>query len=358
MLLLCIVMGVGAQAEVKKHTPKYMPRHTAKYTARAHSATSAHTKAKPSAAHVKTLDKIVAMVNSDIITSLELQQAIDTARMQMQQANASIPSAKILKRQVLEQSIMKSLQLQMAKRSGIQIDSLRLNAAIAQIAQSNHMSLADFRIQVQQHGIDYAQYRKQIRDQLAIMQLQQSAVGSSVRVSQQEINIAYLQQQKKQPLQYHIGDILIPLPDTPSAKQLQAAQRKAAVITRRLRAPRANFKKIAAEVSSNQQALQGGDMGWLTTTSMPTLFEPVVTRLAVGGVSEPLRAANGYHILKLFARKAAPGGATKKQVEMQLRQRKYEENLALWLQQMRDSAYVKVLLPGYKDLSTKNSYID
>jgi peptidyl-prolyl cis-trans isomerase SurA len=93
-------------------------------------------------------------------------------------------------------------------------------------------------------------------------------------------------------------------------------------------------------------------MGWSTLTDMPELFVPAVKKLRAGQVSVPLRAGNGFHILKLFSTKRSQGKITKNQVEQQLRQRKFQENLSLWLQQLRDSAYIKIMVPGYKSLES------
>ena len=177
-------------------------------------------------------------------------------------------------------------------------------------------------------------------------------VGRSINVTPQEVKIAQQQMQALQPMSYHVGDILIPLPENPTAQQLQAAQSKARAVLAKLKAPGADFKKVAVSTSAGAQVFKGGDMGWLTVADMPSLFVPVVTKLQVGQVSAPLRAPNGLHLLTVFARRAVHGHTSKQEIEMQLRQRKFQENLALWLQQLRDTAYVKVMLPGYKSLSS------
>lgn len=306
----------------------------------------------PVGTKVQLVDKIIAIVNDKIITESQWRQAVIAARQQLKASATAAPSARVLRRQVLDQLILKSLQLQMASRAGIKITATQVNNALQSIAQKNNATLSQLRDQVEASGMNYRNYRQRIRDQLTIMQLQRVAVGQSINVTSQEVNTAMLQLRRTLPLQYHLGDILIPLPETPTAPQLQAGRSKAQHIATQLRQPRANFKKIAAANSANSQAFKGGDMGWLTLTDMPEVFVPVVKKLPLNGVSQPFRAPNGFHILKLFARKPISKKISKAQVEAQLRQRKFQESLALWLQQLRDTAYVKVMVPEFKSLGS------
>ncbi len=307
---------------------------------------------KPKATVEQPLDQIVAIVNNDIISQQQLQQEVAAARLQIRQAKAAMPSTQVLHKQVLEQLILKSIQLQLAKRASIQVSPAQVQNAIQTVAKNNRMTVSQLKQQLALTGMSYAHYKQQIKQQIKISQLQQMMVGRSVNVTPQEVKIAQQQMQALQPLSYHVGDILISLPENPTAQQLQAAQSKARAVLAKLKAPGADFKKVAVSTSAGAQVFKGGDMGWLTVADMPSLFVPVVTKLQVGQVSAPLRAPNGLHLLTVFAQRAVHGHASKQEIEMQLRQRKFQENLALWLQQLRDTAYVKVMLPGYKSLSS------
>ena len=262
------------------------------------------------ASHVKTtaanaeqtqlLDKILAVVNSSVITQNDLDEQIKIVKMQLQHAKAKIPSNSVLRKQVLQQMIDQDLQLQAADKLNIVIDNDTLNKAIMDIAKQNNMTLAQLRQSVLQQGIDYQRFRNEVRDELIISRIQVRAVKPRVQVSAQEVDnflTAFKQIEQKQ-LEYQVKDIVINLPDTPSPDEIAQTQAKAQDLVTQLKKG-ADFDSIAAQNSSGEQALSGGDLGWRNLARLPTVFAEQIVQMKKGDIAGPIRTSNGFHIIKL-----------------------------------------------------------
>lgn len=247
-----------------------------------------------------TLDSVVAVVNTDVITQSELNAAIKLAQNELQQTNTPQPSDQQLKMQVLNQLIDHKIELQTASRMGITVSEDQLDQAISNIAAKNKLTVAQLRDALAQQGINFSGYRKQIKEQMIIQQLMQRAVASSINISPQDVknaqNSPYVLAQKHDA--YHVDDILISLPDEPSSAQVQAAYTKAQSIVVQLQKG-ANFKTLAAANSDGTEAMKGGDLGWRSLEELPTVFAAKVVDMNPGDVAGPIRTGNGVHVIKL-----------------------------------------------------------
>ncbi len=255
---------------------------------------------RPKAAPIVPLDRIVAIVNNNVITESQLEQRILLIKEQMERGNVPIPSNKVLRHQVLQRMIDGSLQLQIADRLKLKVDNATLNKAIASIAQQNKMSISAFKKALESDGIRYSDFRKEIRDEILISRAQQRAVEPHIKVTPQEVN-TFLKTYKSQENKnqgYHLRDILITLPDSPSPDEVKTARQQAQSLMTQLKNG-ANFQKLAVSESSGQEALQGGDLGWRNIARLPSVFADKVAKMKPGQVAGPIRTANGFHIIKL-----------------------------------------------------------
>lgn len=302
----------------------------------------------------QTLDSIVAIVDDDIITRSELNNALASARRQISQRGTTAPPLDILQRQVLERLIVDQLQVRAAERNGIVIDDPTLNAAVESIAQRNNLSLSQLRQAVEKDGISYPKYREQIRRELMGNRLRQRVIDSNIQVSEQEITNLLnargnVQGNNASGGEYHIAQILIGVPEGASPEQVESARSKAEQVLSQLRQG-ADFKQLAVAMSDGRQALEGGDLGWRTRQQLPTLFSNVVPGLQVGAVSDLIRSPSGFHIVKLLASRgsssdaAAGSEAERLAIREQLLRRKSEEEWELWLRRLRDETYVEIRL--------------
>lgn len=252
------------------------------------------------AAEPQLLDYIVAVVNEDVIVHSELQQQIEDTQQKLREQNIPIPPKKELKQQVLEHLIITKLQLQLAERLGITLDEETLNATLRDIAAQNNSDLTQFRNKLAQSGYRYEDFRQHIREKLLIQKLQQRQVVNRINVSEQEIKhfLANQSQQGHNNEEYHLLHILIATSEAPAPEEIEARHQKARQVIEKLKQG-ADFKATAVAVSDSRQALEGGDLGWMKAGEMPSLFEGMVPKMAVGEIKGPIRNASGFHIIQL-----------------------------------------------------------
>ena len=249
----------------------------------------------------ETVESIVAVVNDDVITRTELDNRLRAVKDQLKNRPSPLPPDAVLEKQVLDRMILASLQLQLADHNGIRVDDDTLNHTIERIAEDNKLSLSEFRAVLEKEGYDFATFREDIRREILISRVQQRQVNDRIQVTEQEIDnfLAAQRAQGNTGAEYHLGHILISVPDAASAERIQAARQRAEDVLTRLRSG-ANFQETAIAVSDGQQALQGGDLGWRKLGELPTLFVDPVSQMKTGDVSGLIRSPSGFHIIKLI----------------------------------------------------------
>lgn len=246
------------------------------------------------------IEGIAAIVNDEIITSLELEKEIRGLKADLQRQRIGIPGDDVLRRQVLDRMVIMRIQLQNAKRRNILIDDSALNSAIESIASQNKMELPEFRQALQSTGFDYADYRERIRQEMVIGQLQKREVSNRVVVTEQEIELFIANQavQESDKEEYRLEHILVSIPEAASSEQIQKAREKALAILAEVRGG-ANFAQTAIAKSEGQQALSGGDLGWRKREQIPGLFADQLDGMEVGTINDLIRSPSGYHIIHL-----------------------------------------------------------
>ena len=258
------------------------------------------------------VDRIVAVVEDDVIMSSELTHRITMLKAKLAGQSTQLPSDQVLQRQVLERMIVEQLQLQLAQRSGLKVTDEALRGSMQQLARNNGMDLDAFRRAVQAEGISPAQFRQDLRNEMIIGRLRNAAVSSQVKVTDREVEHFMATQGKdyfEQGKQFHLAHILVATPEFPVSAQIQAAQEKAMRVVKDIHAG-LDFRQAALTTSSGTQALNGGDLGWRKLSQIPTLFVDEVKTMKAGEVRGPLRSPSGFHILKLVGVK----GATEKHI--------------------------------------------
>jgi len=245
------------------------------------------------------LDGIAVVVNDEVITLRELDNRVHDYAIQLHINTASSQDMAALKKQVLEHMIQNRIQLQQAARLGIKIDDVSLNRMLVALAESNKLSLDQLRTRVEAEGMDFARFREQTREDLIIKQLQQREVADKVSVTDQEIKqfIANSSENSKNQ-RYHINHILIATPQTAKPEDISKAQKKAELLYQSLKAGQV-FADAAIKNSDGRNALQGGDLGWHTSSELPESFVQVLHTMKDGDISQPIRSASGFHIIKL-----------------------------------------------------------
>ena len=243
------------------------------------------------------LDRIVAVVNDGVILQSQLDQTMATIAHQITSSGGRLPPQNVLEKQVLQRLILNQLLIQKARDNGVRVSDDQVDAAVANIAEQNKMSVPQMQAAMQQQGVDYASFRQQLRDQLLVREVQQQVMQSNAQVSDAEIDNLIASPAFKQG-EVHLARILVGLPEGASAQQIEAAQAKADKIAGELKAGK-DFAALAVSDSSAPEALDGGDLGWRRVDELPPAVQQIVNSLQEGGYTEPLRDASGFTILKL-----------------------------------------------------------
>lgn len=251
-------------------------------------------------AEPEILDRIVVVVDKSVITQSELDNRLQAISLRAQAAGMRLPSRDVLQKQVLDQLISETLQLNMADRYGVETLDSDINAAIADILQKQKLTEAQLKAELAREGLTYAEFRANIGRDMKISNISQGVVRGRIRISEQEIS-NFLKSADAQfwvSPDYRLGHILVALPPSPNKEQTAEAERKAERIYKQLQNG-AKFEELAIAESSGPSALKGGDLGFRKTADLPTLFAEIAPTLEVGDVSPPARSQAGFHILKL-----------------------------------------------------------
>tara|TARA_B100001093_G_scaffold350652_1_gene335165 strand:+ start:1392 stop:2702 length:1311 start_codon:yes stop_codon:yes gene_type:complete len=251
-------------------------------------------------AKIELIDRVVAVVDSGVIMESQLNSRVEEILLRLKNDKAELPPLNLLEEQVLDRLIIEEIQLQLAERAGIKISDSELNQTLSRVSAQNNLSLDDFRIKLEEEGSSYRSFRDTIRKELIIQRVQRGKVGAKVDISEQEIENFINSEEGKSQLaeQYNVQHILLSVKSGLTEKEISEIENNANSLIERLDNGE-GFEKLAASYSSGQNALEGGFLGWRTSSELPSLFAEVVTDLKVGTVAKPFRSGAGFHILKL-----------------------------------------------------------
>ncbi len=260
--------------------------------------------ARPAAAG--DIDRILVVVNDDVITETELADRLAQTKKQLAAEKIKTPPDDILRKQLLDRMVLERLQLQLAAQTGIRVSEADVDQAIETIARRNKLNVEEFGKALTRSGIDVAAHRAQTRDQLIIQQLLEREINNRVTVTENEVAhfLENPQNRADMDVTYNLSHILIGIPESASPEAIQAAKKRAEDILRQLKAG-GDFEQIAVSYSQGADALKGGGLGWKKPGELPELFLGALKNLSPGDVSEILRSPNGFHILKLNDKRGA-----------------------------------------------------
>lgn len=277
-------------------------------TALACAAASAQPAAQAAAAAARTparqADYIVAIVNNELVTQVELDQRIARARLDALRTGARLPPDAELRKQVLDALIEERVVVTYARDSGLKVDEPELDRAVANVAAANKLTLDKLQDRLKAEGIDYARFRANLRDQMLAERVREREVISRIRVTDAEIDnaVAARQGQMAASSEMNIAQILVTVPENASPEVVAERREKALAALARVRGGEP-FELVAKAVSEDANKDKGGEIGAKPADRLPDLFVNAVKPLAVGAVTaEPVRSGAGFHILKLLSR--------------------------------------------------------
>lgn len=248
-------------------------------------------------------DRIVALVNDEVITLVELRGRLAQVERQLAQQKTPLPDRDLLAKQVLERMIVERLQLQLARDTGTRVDDAMVDRALGRIADANRLSMSQFRAALEQDGISWERFREEVRSEILIARLREREVENRIAVSEGEIdNYLATPERSAAAEEFLVSHILLRAPEQASPESLSRLRARAEEALGALKRG-ADFGQVAASYSDAPDGLLGGSLGWRSADRLPTLFADTVAGMQGGQLSDVIRSPAGFHILKLVQRR-------------------------------------------------------
>ena len=252
----------------------------------------------------RNADFIVAVVNTEAVTSVELAQRLERVEADAKRNNNRLPDADTLRQQVLDLLIDERVQITFAREAGQKVDDADIDRAVANVAAQNQLTLPQLRERLRADGMELSRFRANLRDQLMVERVREREVNSRIRITDADIEQALnaMRAKSSSEAQLNLAQILVTVPEGASAELVSQRQALALAALGRVQAGE-DFSKVAREVSEDGKREAGGEIGLRPASRLPDLFVGGVKGLAVGAIAPaPLRSAAGFHVLKLIER--------------------------------------------------------
>lgn len=260
--------------------------------------------ASPSAKPVE-IDRVVAVVNTDVITMVELETRRLSVERQLRQRRIAVPPEEELRKQVLERLISDRALSQAARDAGLRVDDAQLDRAVARLAEENRATPAQLRAQLERDGVSFTRFREEIREEMLISRLREREVDAKLVISEADVD-AFLAEQRESGTvapEYDISQILLRIPEGANPEQIERQRLRGEEILRQLQRG-GDFARLSAAFSDAPEAMSAGALGWRSAERLPQMFVEVAAKLKPGEVAPLLRSPNGFHVLRLNASRA------------------------------------------------------
>ena len=294
------------------------------------------------------LDTIIAVVNHEVITKLELDDEVASVSQKLKQERVPLPSILVLRKQVLERMIIQKILVQNAIESGFQAGDEIVKGMITRIMQQEQATLDELKASLKDSGLSFERFREQIKERILISQLKKREIDARISITESDI-AEYLEKNRDSSGvkdEYLLAHILILVPEGATADIIKQKKGKADEVFSKLK-DGIDFRQASASSSDAQNALEGGQMGWRSAARLPEIFMEVARDMAVGDISGVLRSANGFHIIKLINKRGNNTPVIVKQTKarhilLRLNEIRSDEDAEQKLIELRD----RVLLGG------------
>ncbi|WP_298137518.1 peptidylprolyl isomerase [Acidiferrobacter sp.] len=270
--------------------------------------------ATPVATSPVTIDKIVAVVNNEVITQSQLDRRVSALIKQLAGRDVTVPPRHLLARKVLSQMVLQRLELQYAHNIGIRVSRAQVMQAEASLAARNHMTVPQFEQAVLSQGLTLTGFRRQLRTEITIRTLIMRRIARSVIVTRRAVDRFLAQARAAAGTRYRVAEITLQIPVAADTSMRQAVGKRARRILKKIQAGE-SFSQAAIAYSQDTHALEGGDIGWRTAAHLRPDFVRALRRMKVGAVR--LVAGHGaFYIIKLRGRHAGAQGPEHEQVRL------------------------------------------
>ncbi|HEX9208179.1 MAG TPA: peptidylprolyl isomerase [Steroidobacteraceae bacterium] len=262
---------------------------------------TAHAQSKDLSSTGVLLDRVAAVVNDGIVLRSDVERQLQTVSQRLQQQGQQLPPRNVLRQQILERLVLQELQMQRADRLGIKVSDEQVNQALTEVAGRNNIKFSDLPAALEAQGLDYRDYRDEIRKEMTLQMLRQRDVIARVYVSPREVDQC-IAKRKASPTadnEYNLAHILIATPSTASEKQIAERTSRAQGVYERAK-NNEDFAQLAITYSDSGTALEGGALGWRKAGQLPSFVADIIPTMKAGDVTEPIRTPSGLHIFKVL----------------------------------------------------------
>jgi peptidyl-prolyl cis-trans isomerase SurA len=373
-LFVCISANAFSQTKDKKSTKSNPPVVTSTSSeSKINLNTDVKDKTNPN-----DIDRVIAVVNREVITEHELKNRIELISKQFAEAKKPLPSKEIVQKEVLERLIDESIMYQEATILGVRVLEQELDGILSNIANQNKLTLEQFKTATEKNGTSWDKYRQSIRREVVISRYRERSVESKIKISDAEID-AFISTQIKRPQasevagtleaeMIDIAQILIPIPTGASNAEISALQSKAQAIYDQT-SKESEFMKFANQLATSDKTIRVQDLGYRTSDRLPQVFVEATNGLSAGGLApKVIKTAAGFHILKVLDRKSSASSSVSQgnksesiyitqsevnQMMLTVKQGTNEDEVIRRLKTFRDQIKAKTV--NFKDIAKKYS---
>ena len=253
----------------------------------------------------KILDQAIVIIENDVITQTEYQKKLRFILNQYQLTGSQPPQdMEAFYKQVLENMIQKRLQIQFARKAGLEIKEWMIDKSMENMAKRANLSLTDFREKIIESGVDYSVYRENLKEDLITREIQRRVISQRIKISEKEID-EFIEHQShvfKENNEYKISLVLVSVKETPSINEKNAAKNKIKMVKEKFLSGE-NFASLARMYSDSGNALDGGDLGWRKISEVPEIFLSSLENMDKGEISEIIETLNGFYVFFLEDKK-------------------------------------------------------
>ncbi|HJY42512.1 MAG TPA: peptidylprolyl isomerase, partial [Steroidobacteraceae bacterium] len=288
------------------------------------------------------LDRIAAVVNDGVVLVSQLDAQTDEVIVRLRAQRTELPPRNVLRKQILERLVMEEIQMQRADRLGIEVSEEMLNGALDDVARRNNIQFSDLPQALSSQGVDYRDFRDEIRKQLKLQLLRQRDVIARINISPRELDQFKARQANApdQNAEYNISHILISVPVTASPEQIETREQRAREVYDKAKAGE-DFAQLAVTYSESSTNIEGGALGWRRGPQLPSIIADRISQMKAGEVAEPIRTPSGFHIFRLNETRGGVGEAVIAQV--------HARHILLRTNELEDDQTIEQKLNGIRE---------
>ena len=243
------------------------------------------------------MDRIIAIVNKDVITFNDLSEGVDKALLFFQQNSIQPPETSIIEKKVLDELIEQKIIEGYAEDWNIKASQEDIDSLIQNILSANGITLDELKSNLKQQNSSYDKLIKSLSYEIILKKVKNREISSKLNISDYEIKKHKEKMAKIKPDIYVLSHILVKFSSEPTAEEKKEKRKLGEEIFNKLKTE--DFGKVAYEFSDSPDANEGGALGKLKQSELPEIFIEKINDLSAGEYSTPFESNNGIHIVKV-----------------------------------------------------------